>query len=399
MELDLPQLDILIYAHDGRGLGHVGRSAAIGMAIRRLYPELKVCLVSGCSKTQDLIGEAPLDWLKLPAYRTEVVSGRSRGVDGLSGYSDPELGVIRAEQIRQMVLLYRPRLVLADHSPQGKHKELIPALKMSGMGTSTRWLLGIRGIVGNVKQTTSDLAKNVYRDFYSGLFWYGDSVVLGAGIKSALETRFNSEVHECGYVSRLSELAYIQTPETEKRYDCTISIPWLGEGTAVFLETLAAVFKTMASSFGQCIFFMGDGVPEKIVKTFEGLDRCRVEPFGSRYAQAINLSRSAVIFGGYNSIVDVLSKGIPALVVTRNMNDGEQQQHLDALCTASDLLSVVEEQGVGEEVLKEKLSLLLSESSINKTTQVDINGAENTAQLLASFLEQREEQDNDTTDS
>ena len=62
------RLDVLIYAHDGRGLGHAGRSIGIGMALRRLAPQLKVLFVSGCSLAQELIGRAPLDWLKLPSY-------------------------------------------------------------------------------------------------------------------------------------------------------------------------------------------------------------------------------------------------------------------------------------------------------------------------------------------
>ena len=34
----------------------------------------------------------------------------------------------------------------------------------------------------------------------------------------------------------------------------------------------------------------------------------------------------AVIFGGYNSLVDVLALNIPAIVIMRSMQDLEQQQ-------------------------------------------------------------------------
>jgi predicted glycosyltransferase len=57
----MARLDVLIYAHDGRGLGHASRSIGVGMALRRLYPDLKVLFVSGCSLSQELIGAAPLD--------------------------------------------------------------------------------------------------------------------------------------------------------------------------------------------------------------------------------------------------------------------------------------------------------------------------------------------------
>ena len=112
----IPRLDILLYAHDGRGLGHVSRTIAIGIALRRLFPELRVLLLSGCSISQEFIGSAPLDWIKLPSYETVIKSGKSAGIPGKSNFEDRELGTLRGEQIRQIVTLYRPRVVLADHS-------------------------------------------------------------------------------------------------------------------------------------------------------------------------------------------------------------------------------------------------------------------------------------------
>ncbi|MFW2368793.1 MAG: hypothetical protein ACN4GW_20440, partial [Desulforhopalus sp.] len=114
------RLDVLIYGHDGRGLGHVSRSIAIGMAMRRLYPERKVLFVSGSSFSQELIGAAPLDWLKLPSYATRVVGGRVRGVTGPSMFEDHRLGELRGQELAHLIELYRPKLVLVDHTPQGK---------------------------------------------------------------------------------------------------------------------------------------------------------------------------------------------------------------------------------------------------------------------------------------
>ncbi|MGB3210935.1 MAG: hypothetical protein WBB19_09555, partial [Desulforhopalus sp.] len=122
------RLDVLIYAHDGRGLGHASRSIGVGMALRRLFPELKVLFVSGCNLSQELIGRAPLDWLKLPSYETRVVRGKSMGIPGKSMFTDQQLGQFRSKELAHLVAMYRPRLVLVDHTPQGKHKELVQAV-------------------------------------------------------------------------------------------------------------------------------------------------------------------------------------------------------------------------------------------------------------------------------
>ena len=82
----MSRLDLLIYAHDGRGLGHASRSVAIGLAVRRLFPGLKVLFLCGARQSADLIGEGGLDWIKLPAYRTRVVGGVSKGCDGESNF-------------------------------------------------------------------------------------------------------------------------------------------------------------------------------------------------------------------------------------------------------------------------------------------------------------------------
>ena len=42
-------------------------------------------------------------------------------------------------------------------------------------------------------------------------------------------------------------------------------------------------------------------------------------------------AKSAIIYGGYNSLIDVLSVGIPTVVILREMQDQEQQAHVKCL--------------------------------------------------------------------
>ena len=56
-----------------------------------------------------------------------------------------------------------------------------------------------------------------------------------------------------------------------------------------------------------------------------------MEPPGSKYVSALLHSKTAVIYGGYNSLMDVVHARIPALVVLRKMQDEEQQIHLRKL--------------------------------------------------------------------
>lgn len=394
MTCENPRLDILLYAHDGRGLGHASRAIAIGMALRRCSPSLRVLFVSGCRLSGELIGTAPLDWLKLPSYRTTVTAGKSRGATGHSMFDDRELGRLRATQLEQLVRLYRPRLVLCDHTPQGKHRELVPALAATASG-DTRWVLGVRGVVGSVAQVSSELARQVFAAHYHGLFWYGDSSVLGEQGLHQLATHFGRPPLECGYVSRMAELMRLRGGDLSrpKGIAGTIAIPWLGEGGLTLARHLAAALVAIGPDRGMWRLFVDgetDEARRELHRLFGPLNHCRLEPpSGSRYIEALLDSRSALVYGGYNSVMDVLCAGVPAVVVLREMEDSEQQTHLAQLSrVAGERLSVIAESAAAPELLVHHLLASLRVAAPLGETKINICGAEVAAAHLAAMLQE-----------
>ncbi len=394
MITDMPRLDILIYAHDGRGLGHASRSIGIGMALRRLYPSLRILFVSGCKISQELIGDKPLDWLKLPSYETEVVEGKSKGITGNSMFSDSDLGELRGDQINKIVELYRPKVVLCDHTPQGKHRELVPALKASG-GSDTQWVLGVRGVVGGVPQAKSGLARQLFESHYSELLWYGDSFVLGHEHMHELRKQYGKDPVECGYVSRLSEFGdhRVATAGSAKELAATVAIPWLGEKSLMFVKRLARSIASIGSVYGAWHIYVEGADSAELKSLFSGLDYCRLErPSGRRYVDSLLTSRSALIYGGYNSIMDVLSLHIPAVVVLRKMQDNEQQIHLQKLrLAAGNLLLSVEESQVQENELTAALEAQMKggvTANATEQSEISLDGAERAAQQLHRILQE-----------
>jgi predicted glycosyltransferase len=229
-----------------------------------------------------------------------------------------------------MVALYRPRAVLVDHMPQGKHRELRPALE-TARDFETRWVLGLRGVVGGVEQVWSDLAMQLFRAHYQGLLWYGDSKVLGSAHVNGLRARFGIAPVETGYVSRLKELTH-QDP-------------------------------------------------------VKHLDFCRIEPAGSRYVRALLDSKVSIIYGGYNSLTDVLCAGKPSLVILRDMKDNEQTAHAAALGQhLGDGMAFLEEKGVDAQVLGEALGRLIS-GKTGMAGSIKLTGAEKAARVLADLIE------------
>jgi predicted glycosyltransferase len=385
-----PRLDLLIYAHDGRGLGHASRSIAVGMACRRLFKDLKVLFVSGTTMAAQLIGPAPLDWLKLPAYATKVVQGKSIGHIGLSNYNDQDLGKLRTKALIQIIDLYRPRCVLVDHMPQGKHKELLPALTIAEK-FKTKWILGVRGIVGDVDGVWSDLARTTFIQNYCRLFWYGDSTILGSQTLKQLQNHFSITPIETGYVSRMAEFQYWQS-EFDSSCDQlagVISIPWIGEKTNIILPHLLDALIQLGDKYGWWQIFLPKNSAfsqNKVAKELQALKYCRLNEPGQNYMNALLNCKVGVIYGGYNSLMDVLFSRTPSLVLLRAMQDLEQQRHVKALIESQTIhLILREENQVNAGYLAEDFKSLLA-TSHHPQKIANLSGAKTTANYLYNMI-------------
>lgn len=389
----MSRLDLLIYAHDGRGLGHASRSVAIGLAVRRLFPDLKVLFLSGAKQSANLIGRGALDWVKLPAYETRVIDGVSRGCAGESNYSDRDLGVIRAGMIRDLVARLNPRCVLSDHMPQGKHRELLPALEACGANSDIHWVLGMRGVIGDVTGVWSDDAVSVFRRCYKDIMWYGDRTVLGDKTPDRIGQHFGRKPIATGYVSRLAE--WCQLPSDahadQAPLAATVSIPWIGEHTLPFLQALLRAAEEIGPSAGEWHIYLGRSrgglSTQDAEEGFQRLPHCRLFEPGDGYLSSLMQSRMAVIYGGYNSLTDLLYLGIPGLVVLRNMADLEQQEHLDRLKNLfpNRLFSILE-----DECNPANLEICLRrqlQHAREKYTGVHLGGAETAADHLGRAAE------------
>ncbi len=376
------RLDILLYAHDGRGLGHASRAIGIGMAIRRLYPDLKVLFVSGAGISQSLIGRSNLDWIKLPSYASKIENGVSTGVDGPANFYKSVLGRHRAGMLAQVVASFKPRCVLVDHSPLGKREELMPALNESH-GSDTKWILGVRAVIGNPKNFWSDASRQIFKKYYHALFWYGDQAVLGNSQINKIKNHFGCPPEEIGYVSRLYETKQL-LDKTGNTITGTISLPWLSRKSQAFIRVLKQTL-ALRDQAEKWIIYINARDLQDMKKQFAGLPSVCIKPVGEDYAHSILHSQTAVIYGGYNSLMDVAAAQIPAIVVMREMKDREQDEHIKKLLDYNpDVMMMVQESRTAGTVLDQAITRLLKHSKQIKP--FNIKGSVHAAEALAQLL-------------
>jgi len=385
------RLDLLIYAHDGRGLGHASRSIAVGMAVRRLYPELKVLFITGSRMASQLIDNVPLDWLKLPAYQTKVVDGISTGRSSFINITDTELGECRRSIIEHLISVLHPRCILADHTPQGKHKELVPSLETT-RNTDTTWVLGVRGWVGSVPQVWSDLAKRLFSEHFRHILWYGDSRLLGEDQVRTLKNHFAIQPLETGYVCRISELDQWLSLQNSTDDDIAgvVSIPWLGEDTEHTIKQLFHALNKIGPQYGMWRLFVGspdDFSSRKWIQSlFAKLPFCKVTPADEQYRQALLKAKTAVIYGGYNSLTDVFYANIPAVVLLRGMQDEEQQAHMTRLSFLNrDRLTTYKEKDMKGDDLAQVLIRQIRSLKLPKP-EINLTGAAMAAKYLFEVI-------------
>jgi predicted glycosyltransferase len=379
------RLDFLIYAHDGRGLGHASRSIAIGLALRRLYPQCKTLFVSGSKEAAALIGNGTLDWIKLPSYATTIVKGRAEGGYGHSNFYKSVLGQLRTEMLDSVIKIFQPRIVLVDHAPTGKRNKLLRALEAT-KDTDTRWVLGLRGIIGDDKDVWSDESIQCFKDYYDLILWYGDAQVMGSEYPTIIVQRFGVKPVETGYVSRLMESKHLMASESDTLAG-TISIPWGTETTWKFVRRLHDAIKEIGESYGSWRLFVDQEKKEMIQDLFRDLPFCSVEEVSQRYIPSLVKSKMAIVYAGYNSMSDILASRIPAVVLLRDLHDREQQTHVDMLLPLiKDYVTVLTEANTDTESLQQALESQLHAPTWHNEV-LNMNGAERSALTLAEGIE------------
>ena len=378
------RLDFLIYAHDGRGLGHASRSIAIGLALRRLFPQCKTLFVSGCKQAAALIGNGTLDWIKLPSYATTIVKGRAEGGYGHSNFYKSVLGQLRTEMLASIMKIFQPRIVLVDHAPTGKRNELVRALEVS-RDADTRWVLGLRGIIGDDKDVWSAESIQCFKNHYDLILWYGDTQVMGTDYPNMIAQRFDFKPVETGYVSRLMESKHLMASEKDTLAG-TISIPWGTEATWKFVKKIYHAIKGIGESQGPWRLFVEQEKKEMIQDLFRDLPFCTVDEVSERYIPSLVKSKMAIVYAGYNSMSDILASRIPAVVLLRDLKDREQQTHLDSLLPfTKKYVTVLAESNTDTHSLQQALERQLNAPPWHNET-LNMNGAEVSALTVAEGI-------------
>lgn len=310
---------VLLYSHDSYGLGHLRRNLAVARHLLGERHPPQVVLASGSPVLDRVDRPERLVCAQLPPV-TKIGPEEYRPLE--ANVSMSLVKQARSAVLRDVVLRWRPDVLLVDHAPHGLKGELLPVFEtIESRMLATKVVLGLRDILdepARVRATWVD--QGVYETLaavYDQVVVYGErdlfDVVDAYGIPEPLASR----VEFCGYVT--SEQATPDRAADPAGYVLG-TVGGGGDGVDVLVATLEAARRA--------------GSPAVLCTgpLMSRADRLTLDRAVARFGSALGVSvlehvqdlpslargaRCVVTRGGYNTLCELLAVSVPVVVVPR----------------------------------------------------------------------------------
>lgn len=390
--------DVVLYAHDGRGIGHASRVAAISIALKRKNPKLRLLSITGSQVFGELAPTGLLDWIKLPSYRSLVRNGNVAGGLGSSGYEQQFLVKLRTKLLSNILQNLAPRCLLVDFIPRGKLGELSDAIQQLRKCFNTKIVLGCRGIVGppytEVHQEILGSHTLKYIDkFYDLILIYTDKRIVNIFDYHKELERFRPKIIHVGYVARAAELTKVTDGFEPEDHRVDLLISFGGASGSLNLFKLLADVKKGTNYKGQrWAVYVGPGLHiderKQVKELFRHDKECQIRFFSTRYFSALMSASLFIGHGGYNTITDAIWARRSACFICRDVSEQDQILHLKALCSKGFWGIQLHEKNLTPEVIESSFDKALSQRPEQTSFDLDISGAERAAKEILRLLNQ-----------
>ena len=310
---------IALYSPDSYGLGHFRRSRRIAEALVAAFPDASVLMLTGCPAADRFAQPPRTDIVRLPAamrHPDGSYSARTLGVE------PDHLTVIRSALLKAALNSFEPHILIVDHNPGGRSGELRGALgSLNRRSRPALVALGLRDILDDPAEVRQ---RWVREGVYDLLRWAYDEIWV-FGQREVFDT-----VGEYGVPPRLARrfryLGYAIGPKVRRRrlerhLPVVVASGGGGEDARPMLETVIRARRLSRGRFRLVVLEGPLMAPEdrralEAEAELAGPD-VRVKGFTQNPIALLRTADCAVTMGGYNSLLEALSLGIPSLVLPR----------------------------------------------------------------------------------
>ncbi len=379
--------DVLFYVQHLLGIGHVRRAALIARAMDRAG--LGVVLVSGGLPVPGLdLAGAKL--VQLPPLRARDESF-SALVDTGGRPVDEAWKTARAAKLQAIYKQHRPKVLLIEMFPFGRRLmrfELLPLLDMASTAQPPpKIMCSLRDVLSAPRSAEkAGWMVATFRQYFDQLLVHGDRAFLPLERSFPPAREIAAQTRYTGYVTE----TVCAPASAGQSGEVVVST---GGGAVAGPLIAAALAARPLSPLAEAPWriLVGDNLPEELFRAF-----CIAVPSGVVVERArpdfpvlLARARLSISQAGYNTVLDVLTAGIPAVVVPFAGSSETEQPLRACLLGERGALTVLPEAELSPATLAEAIGSALAKAPTPSGIAgldvggLDVGGAKKTAQIIA----------------
>lgn len=375
---------LMLYSHDGFGLGHFRRNLLLAEAAIRRCGEANVLLACSAEGAEDFELPERTDLLRLPALRK---LGNGHYVGRRLSIATDEMHALRGALLEAAVASFRPHVLLADKHPAGVGGELLLALRRL-RADGGRAVLGLRDVLDDPatpgEWSTAEQIRLI-DEWHDMVLVYGCPDVQTPINIDRLPARVAAKLRHTGYVvADALPPARDDLPRGDGR-PVVLATVGGGEDGLPMLESFLAAATDMSWS---AVVVAG---PQMSTSHWLLLRRSALA-VGARPYRSIPLlpgwmarADAVVCMGGYNTLVEAIAVGTPTVCVPRTHPRREQLVRARAFAERG-LIRIIEPEALSPARLRSAIEAALTSPrsmlAARARDTLDLDGARRSATLL-----------------
>ncbi len=383
---------IVIYSQDGLGLGHMRRTSLLADEFLRRVPGASALTLSDSPLGQFFTTAPGHDFLKLPSIRKSG-PGEWEALSLSSSFRDV-LG-LRRRLIVSALRAFDPDILLVDHMPHGAMGELVPALRKV-RSHRVQVVLGLRDIIDAPevvrRRWTAEGAYEALDEFYDEILVYGSRDVLDVAEQYAWPKRVSRRLTYSGYVCedphrRARRLSVVPDRGTSAPPTVLVVAGGGADAYPMLSSVLDAAEGVHADTGARFLLVTGPFMPGSDVaelrRQAKGHPMTEVRRRihgGGRIARA----DLVVSMAGYNTTVELLNAGTPALLIPRSGPSAEQRIRA-RLFAEREWVRWLDPDQLGTQAVTDAISIALTRT-LSPTQSPDLGGRQAAVARLTSRL-------------
>ncbi len=380
---------ILFYCQHVLGMGHFIRSTEI---VRGLN-DFEVTFLNGGEIVTGFELPDSIHVINLPPIKCDAEFKDIHAANGTQSLDD--IKAIRAANILDEYERTKPDILVIELFPFGRRKfafELIPLLeRIKATKSKTKIVCSLRDILVSKRDQTrfDDQVIEVVNKYFDLLLIHSDPTFQRLEETFPRASELKCTVEYTGFVAQeSSRLPKKRTGETpilplgivvsigggrvgSELLDCAI------EASKILSRELSHQMQIFTGPYLSDAEF--DQLQEKIT------DNISIERYTTEFAERLHQADLSISMAGYNTCMNLLTTGVPAIVYPFTGNNNEEQTIRAEKLAQLGIVDVIYANQLQPKILAAKIIRNISAKNLRTPSSLNISGVEKTASLLAEL--------------